>query len=260
MPRTRGRARSEEAPTEENESFEMEQDDPRGGRKRRRNVEGFVEGRQDAARSNRGTRSDDDDYSGPSTVSSGWGAVKKYKAATSGYPDQFKATDEEKLVAFIEDEPFTAYLEHWVNEMPKGQKKSFVCLGDGCPLCAIGHKPRSIAVFNIVDFTDPQNPELKVWQAGPGPLGKIEQRADNSRTSPINKDGLYFAVSSVQGSNGYYQYTVDPVRADALAEDFGIDPDFAADAIDRLSEKVYDKSIVRVDSRETLQEIADSLD
>lgn len=267
MARTRGRARQEVAPVEDTEEdFEMEQEEtPKRGRRRGRakDVEEFVEGRKDSSRRNRGTRRDDDDDepTGTGTVSSGWGAVKANKAATSDFPDDFKVGDDEVLIAFLEDAPFTAYLEHFLRELPQGQKKSFVCHGKGdCPLCdQLGDKPAARAAFNIVDFTNPDKPELKVWKATPGPLAEIEKRADSKRTSPLNKDGLFFVVSKEKGKNNFFQYTVDPVREEEIEDDFDIDPDAAAAAIDALAEKVYDKSIVKLDSKRALREIAEAL-
>ena len=274
MPRTRGRARPEVEldPQDgtrnydrEEEEYEMEEK-PARRRGRRRDVEEFVEGRKDSRRRNRGTsRDEDEDYdeeTGTGTVSSGWGAVKKNKAATSSFPEQFKVGDDEILIAFLEEGPFATYLEHFLNELPQGQRKSFVCHEKGdCPLCdMLGDKPASRAAFNVVDFTDPDKPELKVWLATPGPLAKIEARADSKRTSPLNRDGLYFVVSKEKGRNGFFQYTIDPVREEEIEDDFEVDPEAAAEAIDKFSEKLYDKSIVKLDPKRVLREIAEGLE
>src|ERR1039458_730410 len=78
-----------------------------------------------------------------SAVGRGWEASRANRAKSGSFNnlDQLVIPIAPKCatVAFLEEEPFATYNQHWVNEITDG-RKSFVCLGedDDCPLCVIG--------------------------------------------------------------------------------------------------------------------------
>jgi hypothetical protein len=188
-------------------------------------------------------------------VSKGWGGVRKHREESSSYASNFKVSDEEVLVKFLDDEPFVTYYQHWLQELDG--KKSFTCLGDDCPLCEIGDDPRFLAVFNVIDLRD--DPEVKIWEASPQPAGEIEEISKNSRTSPLNRDDLYFAVSKKKGKNGFWAYTILPVKERDLPEDWDMDP-LTPSELSGLTDKMYDESIVRISTREELLGVVDDLE
>jgi len=75
------------------------------------------------------------------------------------------------LIKFLDGEPSLTYYEHWLNELDG--KKSFVCLGDDCPLCEIGDDPRYRVCFDVIDLSGPGDPKAGVWRATPGPAGDL---------------------------------------------------------------------------------------
>jgi hypothetical protein len=189
-------------------------------------------------------------------VGKGWGGVRKHREESSSYATNFRVTDEEVLVKFVDDEPFVTYYQHWLQELDG--RKSFPCIGDNCPLCEIGDDPRFLAVFNVIDFRDDE-PEVKIWEASPQPAGEIEEIAKNTRTSPINRDDLYFAVSKKKGKNNFWSYTILPVKERDLAEDWDLDP-LSSSELDALVDKTYDSSVVRIPARDELLKVVEDLD
>src|SRR5580704_7132325 len=136
----------------------------------------------------------------PSVIRRGWAAHREAKSRVSKFDrgDQFSLDkDEEKLIHFMEDEPLASWNEHWINEITDG-KKSFVCDGEDCPLCAFGLKATYRDAWNIVTFDSKGNPSVKYWIASPDPAEKIEEKHANARTSPLDRSDLYFAVSKTK--------------------------------------------------------------
>ena len=84
------------------------------------------------------------------TVQEGWDAADALlKTDNTEFPTDFRFSEEPQLIKFLQDRPFATYQQHWIDR-PKG-KKSFVCMGDGCPLCEIlGDKPRGKFAFNVL--------------------------------------------------------------------------------------------------------------
>lgn len=218
---------------------------------------------EDAPRGRRrgGDDDGDDEPAARETVQGGWGTWRQRKAETSGFADDFKVEYKEKyLIMFLDDAPFAAFNEHWIEEMPKGKKKSYICIGKECPLCkALGEKPKAQAMFNILEFIktdDGREPVHKVWQAGSGVVQEIEENADDP-----GLEGNYFRVSkSKTGRNGPTKYTVVPVK-DRDVED----PDdwnmelLSDDEYDEWQSKKFDKTYVKMPSRKSLQDIAEEV-
>jgi hypothetical protein len=70
-------------------------------------------------------------------IRSGWGAVDTLKREDANYAVRLKTGNDPVLIKFLQDAPYAAWKQHWVNR--PGQK-SFVCReGEddrGCPLCS----------------------------------------------------------------------------------------------------------------------------
>lgn len=204
---------------------------------------------------------DDDNEDAAVSLGGGWGSWRQRKAESSDYADDFRVDYKEKyLIMFLDDEPFVSYVEHWIDEMPKGKKKSYVCLGkkNGCPLCAtLGEKPSPRAMFNILEFirTDAgYEPVHKVWTVGSGVASEIEQNADDP--------GLlhnYFQVSKSQaGKHGPTTYRVIPVDDRQLDTKWDMEP-LTEEEINKFMKARYDKSYVRIPSKRALEEIAEEI-
>jgi len=187
-------------------------------------------------------------------IAPGWSRKIRPRSSSTQIP-RFTVPDdgEEVLIKFLDDMPFAPIFQHWL--VTSEGRRAYTCAGfEDCPLCQRGDKPKASDWFNIVVLGMPA--ELKVWIASPDPSQAIEDMANGKRTSPINKDGLYFAVSKKKGSNGFFSYTLLPVKGSELAEDWpGYSPlnEIQIEAFNRLR---FDSSAVRIHTNQELTEAA----
>lgn len=190
------------------------------------------------------------------TVQAGWGAASaalKPKKESGDYPTDFRFSEQSQLVRFMEDEPFAVYEQHWIDAIKEG-RRSFVCLGDDCPLCTIaGDKPRAKFAFNVIHLSDGE-PNVQIMTAPPSFARQLQAANEDPKRGPLTK--YYWAVSRT-GSGNTTQYTLDRVRASDLAEEWELDADdiseFASTAIK------YDTTAVYVSPREDLLKVARQL-
>jgi len=188
------------------------------------------------------------------TVQAGWAAADallKPKKESGEYANDFRFTEQAQLVRFLEDEPFSVYFQHWID---REGKKSFVCIGDDCPLCTIaGDKPRGKFAFNILVLSD-EEPGVMILTAPPTLARQLKAANDDIKRGPLTK--YYWAISR-QGSGPQTTYTLDRVRATDLAEEWDLDPEDVDDLVANANK--YDSSSVYVTPRTELLTIARSL-
>jgi hypothetical protein len=189
------------------------------------------------------------------TVQAGWGAADallKPKAASGDYPNDFRFSEVAQLVRFLDDAPFSSYYQHWVDRTEG--KRSFVCLGDDCPLCTVaGDKPRPKFAFNVLVLSE-ETPSVQILTAPPTLARQLRAASEDPRRGPLTK--YYWSISR-QGSGPQTTYTLDRVRAGDLADEWDLDPE-EIDAIAAQSVK-YDAEVVYVSPREDLLKLARQL-
>jgi hypothetical protein len=188
------------------------------------------------------------------TVQEGWDAAEALlKVETSEFPTDFRFSDEPQLVKFLQDRPFATYEQHWI-ERPKG-KKSFVCIGDGCPLCEIlGDKPRGKFAFNVLVLTgDVQG--VQVLTAPPSLARQIKKAHDDERKGPLDRE---FWEISRMGTGPTTQYTLNFVRGRDLAEEWKLSQDTVNELVAN-AEPFSAEDVVRETPRSELLEIARSI-
>jgi hypothetical protein len=187
----------------------------------------------------------------------GWDAFRSARKARGTFAQDFQVPEgEDKLVKFLDAEPFESYYRHWLRNQPKGQRQTFVCLGDDCPLCEKGDQPSFLVLFNVIDMLDDPS-TVKVWAASPGPAGKIEAMAKSDKNSPINRDNLYFSVSKLKESNNFFSYSLLPVKDRDLEDDWNVEPLVLAEVAELAR---HGNEYIRPDSVEDLREIAETLE
>jgi hypothetical protein len=262
----------QERPSRRRRSSEDEDRGSRRGSSRR----GRDEEPEEEERPRRGARrrsSDDDEGSTRSRRQGtrGFGAYSEKKRSNTSFADEFKPGDDNPtLIKFLEGEPFDSYNQHWVEEGNASGKTrhSFVCRDDedyfededGCPLCDVGEPASTYSLFNILDFSNKRKPEVKVWKASPAVTDLLARADSDKKTSPINRDDLYWEVEMVKKGRKR-EWRIVPVKERDLLEDFDVEP-LEDDEIEDFSENLFtDRSAVtKVDSYDDLLELADSLD
>lgn len=188
------------------------------------------------------------------TVQEGWAAAEELlNVETTEFPTDFRFTEEPQLVKFLQDRPFATYEQHWI-ERPKG-KKSFVCIGDGCPLCEIlGDKPRGKFAFNVLVLTG-ENQVVQVLTAPPSLARQIKKAHDDERKGPLDRE---FWEISRMGTGPTTQYTLNFVRGRDLAEEWKLSPDTVNELVAK-AEPFSADDVVRETPRSELLEIARSI-
>ena len=188
------------------------------------------------------------------TVQEGWDAAEALlKVETTEFPTDFKFSEEPQLVKFLQDRPFATYEQHWI-ERPKG-KKSFVCIGEGCPLCEIlGDKPRGKFAFNVLVLSG-ENQIVQVLTAPPSLARQIKKAHDDERKGPLDRE---FWEISRMGTGPTTQYTLNFVRGRDLAEEWKLSPDNVKELVAN-AEPFSAEDVVRETPRSELLEIARSI-
>jgi hypothetical protein len=189
------------------------------------------------------------------TVQAGWGAAASYlkpKKTSGDYPNDFKFSEQAQLVRFLDDEPFRVYEQHWVDRSEG--KRSFVCLGEGCPLCTIaGDQPRAKFAFNVLVVSD-ETPSVMILTAPITLARQLQAANDDSRLGPLSK--YYWAVTRL-GTGRDTQYNINRVKPSDLAEDWELDAE-KLDAMTATAVK-YGPESIYVAPREDMLNVARQL-
>jgi hypothetical protein len=186
----------------------------------------------------------------------GWSALKRHKQERTSYAQNFKIKEgEAHFIKFLDEEPFDSYYRHWLKGVQGRQ--TFSCLRMECPICDIGDSPTYIMLFNVVDLEN--RGDVLVWEASPQPSGVMEEFVNAGKWAPINRDDLYWQISKKKGGNGFINYSALPIKSRDLAEDEQIIP-LDNREITALTGKKYDSEVIRVDTRQALREVVQSLE
>jgi hypothetical protein len=189
------------------------------------------------------------------TVQSGWDMADKFlkpKKEAGGYAVDLKIAETPKLIRFLDDGPFMIYEQHWVNRTEG--KRSFVCLGEDCPLCTIaGDQARPKFVFNVLVLTD-EEPNVQLLTATPTLAKILRSKNDDPKFGPLSK---FFWAISRQGTATTTQYIVERVKAMDLSEEWELDVEEVETAIANAVK--YDESAVFISPREELLKLARQL-
>jgi hypothetical protein len=210
-------------------------------------------------RSSRAADEDDEDEK-PSRpqVRKGWAGLSKVKSESSDFAEELKLeTDNEVLIHFLDFEPFATWSQHWVERQGK---KSWECIGEGCPLCdMVGDRPSALAAFNVVLLPEDGDPEVKMWVVRSKVATQLENLSKAPKSSPLNRADLYFGVTrSGGGKKGPATTSIVPVKERDLAEDWQTTP-LTDEELDGLEAKCYDESEIRYPSKQALRDIAEEL-
>ena len=184
-----------------------------------------------------------------SVIQTGWAAAKKAVAKSSKtFATDFRFDEDVQLIKFIGNEPMS-FMQHWVN---RPGKKSFISIGEGDPLVAVGSKPDQKFAFTVLNLSD-EDPQLQLMVVGVRLCGQLEKLDSDKKTGPLNRPDMYWAVSKT-GTGTKTSYTINPVKERDLAEDWGIDPVAAAELIKTM--KPLGPEALHTSTKAELAEIA----
>lgn len=189
-----------------------------------------------------------------STARKGWGGYRQTAdSVQSDFANNLKIVDNtDMLVKVLDEEPVAAYAEHWLTIDEK--RRSYICLGEGCPICdRLGDRPTVRVAMNVADM-DVNPPDVKIWQFGTQVGDLMEKFAENPKTSPINRDDIYWTITRTK-KNDRYSTTVRPVKARDLEEDFDMEP-LNEEELDELEAKRFEQDqVYTVKSKADLNEM-----
>jgi hypothetical protein len=251
-------AEEEEQPGRRRSSRAVDAGDSRPARSSRRRAD---EGDGDAERPRPGRKRENKAKPGGASLGSGLDAYRSQRSQNYG-KDQLIIRDKPVLVKFLEPAMFTTFREHWLNELPKGVKKSHTCYKAGDPFCDEGISTRLKTLFNVVDMADG---EVKYLEAGPALADAIadfiwdeEDPEDNDPDGPLDREDVYFSIKRKKKANDLYDFTVKPVDERDL-DRYNTEP-LTGEELDDALDNLFDDSVIQYTSIEDMEKLIDSLD
>ena len=239
MPETRRLIRSRPA-----EESEAEEEAPRR-RLRREEPPSTIR----SSRPHPSEQEEDDDAG--LAVAKGWSGYRRTKAnAPSQFTKLFKVIDDEQIIMFLEDGPYASFLQHWCDWVGRGQRQSYVCLQEDCPLDEVDPKPSARVRFNVLDCNG-DTPILVTFECGVSVTDSLDKY---SKDEPLA--GRYFAVQ-MTGSKNNRRTQIRPIKVRDLKEDWDFEPLSEKD-IEKFDDKLWDSTALEVDSRSELRKVADA--
>jgi hypothetical protein len=187
------------------------------------------------------------------SIQSGWEAAEQLVPTQTEFPTEFKHSESFQLVRFIDTAgPFANYRQHFLKDKTEG-RRSYVCLGDTCPLCLkLNDKPEIKRAFSVINLT--AKPYQRQMLIATPRLYKTLHAGEFSPQGPLTKN--YWAISRT-GVKQQTVYNLMSVKARDIQEDWGLVEAEVEAAIANF--KPFDRSAIREDSHAALVEIADSL-
>lgn len=181
-------------------------------------------------------------------VRSGWSGVDSVKTGDSNYAVRLKLTEDTQIIRFIGDAPYASYGQHWLE---RSGQKSFVCIGEDCPLCKAGSRPSKRHNFNVALLTEGEEPALRSLEIGPRVIDQLKNFHNSERTGPLDKH--YWAISRT-GKGATSSTLLQMVKAADL-EEWGLAV-ITTEQLSELTEGAYTEEIIQVPSKRDLMQIA----
>jgi hypothetical protein len=224
---------------------EVEDDEVGTRRARRRAAESPASTRRNKAKAQSGA-----------SLGRGLDAYRAQRTANYVDSNKLKIGDKAVLVKFLEPDNFDTYRQHWLEGMPQGVRRSHTCLSDGDPLCDMGLSTRLLTLFNVVNMADGDNYYI---EAGPNLADSIaDYAAEDEPNGPLDREDMYFSIKRKKKSNGFYEFTVTPVRERDLDE-WNTEA-LTYDELDKAMDNLFTgDDVIQYTPIDELEKIADSL-
>lgn len=194
------------------------------------------------------TMDDEDEAPARKVVRGGWNAIDQVKTGATDYAVRLKLSEETQIIKFIGDAPYASYGQHWLE---RSGQKSFICLGEDCPLCKAGDRPAKRSAFNVALLAEGEEPVLRSLEVGPRVIDQLKNFHNSDRTGPLDKH--YWAISRT-GKGATSSTLLQMVKAADL-EEWGISA-LTAEELAEFKETAYTSDIIKVPSKRDLMQIA----
>lgn len=195
---------------------------------------------------------DDDDVADEAparkVIRGGWNAVDQVKTGSSDYAVRLKLSEDSQIIKFIGDAPYASYGQHWIE---RSGQKSFVCIGEDCPLCKAGLRPAKRSAFNVALLAEGEEPSLRSLEVGPRVIDQLKNFHNSDRTGPLDKH--YWAISRT-GKGATSSTLLQVVKTADLAE-WGLNP-LSKEDMNYMLENAYTSDIIQIPSKRDLLQIA----
>lgn len=183
----------------------------------------------------------------------GWQQVDVLKSADSQFAQRLKVSEDVQIIKFLDDEPFAAWHQHWIE---RDGQKSFICIRDlddrGCPICEMGNRPSQRIAFNVALLATGATPVVRSFEVGPRVVDQLRNLNKAPQTGPLTKH--YWAVSRT-GKGATTAYNLQAIRARDLAEEWKLE-ELTDSVMAKLNEDKYDVNIMKVPTYAELLSIA----
>jgi hypothetical protein len=183
----------------------------------------------------------------------GWQQVDALKSLDSNYAQRLKVGEDVQIIKFIDDEPYAAWHQHWIE---RDGQKSFVCIREleerGCPICELGNRPSQRVAFNVALLSTGSTPTLRSLEIGPRVVDQLRNLNKAPQTGPLTKH--YWAISRT-GKGATTSYNLQVIRERDIAEEWKIEP-ISETVFSKIKEEKYDSSIIKVPTYSELLAIA----
>lgn len=167
---------------------------------------------------------------------------------------------EPELVAFLEDESFVSFAQHWVSQGGQSGNRPYTCPEEDCPLCGLGDRPNVQHYYNILHLSADNGPKNMILALGVKADKALEDAATSKKSGEVDILKDFFAVSK-SGKNQQTQTNFRPIKLEDILEDweeildrFNIDE--LDDIIDEATGHLFDPSVVQVTPPKQLREVA----
>jgi hypothetical protein len=226
---------------------------------------------------------DEETAAGTALIAAGRQGAQDIKdAIPSNYPELYDIPDvgdgvptEPELIKFVSgiDVPTVAWAEHWCGAGRDGNsgwitegKRSFVCLGENCPLCDVGHSPKKWEIYNVLDMRNPEKPLLRVLRAAKTLAADLAVLDRIPRSTPVQygtlaRKDMYWRiwrVNNLKGDKGTPKTHLEKIPARDLYDEYHIEPYSDAELAEWTAKAWPSDKIVQVSSWADVKAAADS--
>lgn len=129
--------------------------------------------------------------------------------------DRLDVNEEPILIKFISDRPIS-----WKQHYSKVKGRPYTCIGDNCPICGTGDKPRARYLFTVADLSGDE-PQLMKLEGGKRLL-TAAAAVHKSSKGPLTANCM--EITATNPGTTDVQFFLNVIKDRDLQEETGLDP------------------------------------